>query len=329
MPFDLCQSTNQPQYFRNSAVPQDSYRPTYNGPQSGSYKAFYGAHQSLEAERSDSPAKPSRQTESPTRDSPSMSRPYYSNDENIYEQSKSALIRYSPEPSVPRARPYRGRQQDEYMEWDEEYGFGLAVAPPEVRKVSSRTTTRSHLFRSVSRSDHGHQPRKTTFEALDAADRQLSSRPWVPAYRAVQISRTLPPKTKIDTLPPAVASRGVPLLEHSVDPEGNLQTTPQGTISCTPLKENHATDRNLRKLYVPVTHLKELAEGVPSSADKQVVFGRPQKHDDRRFAGVQTSLANTKGSVKLPHRGPHPEECPEGQEIPREELINSLNVNKM
>ncbi|KAJ4332045.1 hypothetical protein N0V95_009752 [Ascochyta clinopodiicola] len=192
VPFDLREGNTQGQGDLETAGPNNDGRPIYTGPRSGSYKAFYGAYKPLDGDSVSTPesyhehrpiytgpqpgsykafygtykppdkepvssGRPPFDAQKAAVDSASKNLLYYG-DNTDEEKPKTALVRYSPEPSIPRARMYRGRKEDEYLQWDEQYGFGFAVSPPRNQSLrapkpaagltttSSRTTGRWDNF---------------------------------------------------------------------------------------------------------------------------------------------------------------------------------------
>ncbi|UPX18279.1 uncharacterized protein EKO05_0008583 [Ascochyta rabiei] len=140
VPFDLREAGLQGQVDHETAAgPYHEHWPIYTGPRSNSYKAFYGAYKPLDEEPVSS-GRPPHDAQKATVNSVSKNLPYCSDNNNDEEESKTALVRYSPESSTSRFQSYRGRREDEYLQWDEQYGFGFAVSPPKAQPLRAART---------------------------------------------------------------------------------------------------------------------------------------------------------------------------------------------
>ncbi|XPS67862.1 hypothetical protein M3J07_000156 [Ascochyta lentis] len=313
VPFDLNSNNSQVQVAHKPTESHNNYQPTYTGPRSGLHKAFYGAYEPLTKEY-DISDRPPYAKQKAAADPASKNRPSYSNVIDVDERSKTALVRYSPEPSIPRARPYRGRREDEYLQWDEQYGFGFAVSPPKdhpLRATRSRPAVdrgkyvsnhsgerrsehispTSSLFSARGHGEHSQQQDKSPREGRGRA----SERSWEPAILTVYDGSP----SRQSVLPKAMQ-----LFEHSVNSDGVLQTTIQ-EVHSGPTSRAHSS-RNTsvpgyytrildketlgsHKQHVPMSHLKELCEGIQLPADEQKAFDADCFRKDGRQA-TQTSL---------------------------------------
>jgi hypothetical protein len=222
-------------------------------------------------------------------------RPYYSNYDKLKGEHSEAAIRHStPQTYVRVSGTHQGQCNGEQMYSDKQPGFDLVEPSPELGLPCSRSTIK-RLFRSLSRSErHLLQP-QTTLKDLDPKLKE-SPRPSTPAFQTVQSRRTLAPESKART-PPSIRTGRLQLLEHSVDSKGNLQTIVQKIGSSATMVNRRTCGKNLRKIYVPVSHLKELAEGVLLPADKLQAFDADCERDERKPTATQTGLANSKSTI--------------------------------
>lgn len=249
----------------------------------------------------------------------------------INDKPSNALVRYSPESSKPRARPYQGRREDKFLKWDKQYGYGFAVSKSEPESARYPAADRGES------SDYPVHPR-LNFSPVSPCRNRQTPHPlhWKSVVRAVQTNRTLRPslaeasfnmrKPAPNTVQarrthrptrvygPQTQLQPMQLLEHSVDPHGALQTDTQevrakAVITTHRLKLSYLRTNEWqepskdalasRKLEVPLEHLKRLINDCPVSADKQCAFDAAHKQDDKLPAETNSVNAHL-GDGSLP-----------------------------
>lgn len=131
VPFDL-QSTNFPGQFTQSLVgPRNETPPVHTGSREGSHREFGGSYEPPSQHSIPEACLP-YETQFVTV-APEF-RSCYDDDVEIDGKSKTALVRHIPESVTLRGRSLRRERDVECIEWDEEYGLGIAVPRPEVNQ---------------------------------------------------------------------------------------------------------------------------------------------------------------------------------------------------
>lgn len=159
---------------------------------------------------------------------------------------------------------------------DEENEFGLSP---------------TNLSRTRSHHGFGGRNEQTALQDFEPASEKYSSQPCSPNFCPVLSRRTC----RSRVIKPSASGIPVQLLEHSIGTDGTLQTTAQElcsktTITVSQRRGSHRASGNrshewmedlqaLYKQHVPVSYLKELANGmlIPENKQRSLVVARSQE----------------------------------------------------